>query len=32
MAGKNKLLMFGTMLAVATLGKAELLEIYRGKK
>ncbi len=27
MAGKNKLLMFGTMLAVATLGKAELMEI-----
>lgn len=27
MAGKNKLLMFGTMLAVATLGKAELIEI-----
>lgn len=27
MAGKNKLIMFGTMLAVATLGKAELMEI-----
>ena len=27
MEGKNKLLMFGTMLAVATLGKAELMEI-----
>ena len=27
MAGKNKLLMFGTMLAVATLGQAELMEI-----
>lgn len=27
MTGKNKLLMFGTMLAVATLGKAELMEI-----
>ena len=27
MAGKNKLLMFGTMLAVATLGKAELMKI-----
>ena len=27
MAGENKLLMFGTMLAVATLGKAELMEI-----
>lgn len=27
MAGKNKLLMFGTMFAVATLGKAELMEI-----
>ncbi len=27
MAGKNKLLMFGTMLAVATIGKAELMEI-----
>ena len=27
MAGKNKLLMFGTMLAVVTLGKAELMEI-----
>ena len=27
MAGENKLIMFGTMLAVATLGKAELMEI-----
>ena len=27
MAGKNKLLMFGTMLVVATLGKAELMDI-----